>query len=301
MARLSKFLIAAAATLVVPASSALAQDAPEEGTEAPVEGTEGTGEEAMPPPDDSGMTEATPPPAVGAGQMIGPFTKETYPQELIFRPLTLPAGMIEVRPSLSFFKIVLVDDTFILLNAGVAYGVTDKIEVGLNTGLLLSPDVDWSESIGLYGAFSAIDGDKLDLAPSLSTSLDFADGADVFSGVSIGAGLRYLLSDKLFVRAGQNLLDIIVAPDAGARLNINAGIGFQATPQLAVVADLNMISLKLFGDAVGDSTFFDPFGVTLTGLFAVSNKLDAYAQISLPSIADAGDIYLVTLGANFRL
>ena len=62
-----------------------------------------------------------------------------------------------------------------------------------------------------------------------------------------------------------------------------------------------MMSIKLFGDAVPDSTFFDPFGLTLTGLYAISNKLDAYAAIQLPSLADAADLYGITVGANIRL
>jgi len=103
------------------------------------------------------------------------------------------------------------------------------------------------------------------------------------------------------VRAGNNLLNLVIAPDAGLQLNVNGGIGFQATPELAIAADLNMITLKVFGDSLGDSTFFDPFGLTLTGLYAISNKLDAYAQIVLPSIADAGDFYGLTVGANVRL
>ncbi len=187
------------------------------------------------------------------------------------------------------------------LAVGAGYGITDKIEAGLSTGLGIDPDVEWSESLGLYGAYSLHDTAKMDIAPSVSTALNFADGADVLSGFSIGAGFRYLISDKLFARAGNNLLNLGIAPEVGLQLNVNAGVGFQATPELAVAVDLNMMSIKLFGDAVPDSTFFDPFGLTLTGLYAISNKIDAYAQVLLPSIADAADFYGLSVGANIRL
>lgn len=303
MKHLSKILLTtlSLATLAAPA---LAQDAAE--GEAPAEGEAAAPAEGEAAPAEAAPAEEAP---AAAGQGIGPFTKESYPSALIDRPLTLPAGMIEVRPSLQYLNLTITDPlsgasasfSATGLGVGVGYGITDKIEAGLSTGLGIDPDVEWSESIGLYGAFSAIDTAKMDIAPSVSTELDFADGADVLSAISIGAGFRYLVSDKLFVRAGNNLLNLVIAPDAGLQLNVNGGIGFQATPELAIAADLNMISLKVFGDAVGDSTFFDPFGLTLTGLYAISNKLDAYVQIALPSIADAADIYGISVGANVRL
>ena len=296
MSGLSKVLIAATVTFAVPVSTAFAQD------DAPVvEGEAGV--EAGASVDASG--DVTVPPVEGEATMtmsagMGPFTKETYPQALIDRPLTLVKGMLEVRAALAIVKITGAD-TGIGLGVGAGYGITDQLEIGLATGIQLSPDADWSKRIGLYGKVSVIDSAKFDMAPSVGTTLNFQDGADVFTGIQVGGGVRYLLSDKLFIRAGDNFLDLQVTPDAGARINLNAGVGFQATPQLAVVADLNLISLKLFGDMQADSTFFDPFGVALTGLFAVSNKLDVYAQINFPSVADAGDLLFFNLGANIRL
>lgn len=237
--------------------------------------------------------------AMGGGQMIGPFTKESYPMELIFRPLTLVKGMIEVRGSLEILRFF--DTTSIGLALSAGYGITDKLEVGVGSGFNIDPDAGWGEFLSLYGAFSVIDQDKLDVAPSVSTSLSFVEGGDTFTGLTIGANTRFLINDKIFVRGGQDLINLNLNPETGARLNLNVGGGFQVNPNLAVTLDLALASVKLFGDAEADTTFFDPLGITLSGLYAINNKLDVYLKIALPSISDAGDYQQFSIGANFRI
>src|SRR5687768_11027711 len=42
---------------------------------------------------------------------IGPYTKANYPQEALWRPLTLPKGMIQVSPAFGYTKFGPVDAT----------------------------------------------------------------------------------------------------------------------------------------------------------------------------------------------
>jgi hypothetical protein len=233
---------------------------------------------------------------------MGPFTKESYPMELIYRPLTLTKGMIELRGSLDILRFGdPIDLTLIGLNVTAGYGITDKLEVGVGSGFRIDPDAGWGEFIGLYGRFSVIDQDKLDMAPSVSTALSFVEGGDTFSGLTIGADTRFLINDKIFVRGGQGLIGLTINPESGARLNLVVGGGFQVNQNLAVTVDLSIASIKLFGDFEPDTTFFDPLGVNIGALYAISNKLDAFVNIILPSIADAGDVQGFAVGANFRL
>jgi Calx-beta domain-containing protein len=58
-----------------------------------------------------------------------------------------------------------------IIGPPVGYGITDKLEVGAASGYSLSPDKDWSRGLGVYGAFSVMDQDKLDLGPSANVPL----------------------------------------------------------------------------------------------------------------------------------
>lgn len=312
--RILKVTLSSFLTLAV-AGSAYGQEEPvegEEGMEGGGEATEG-GEGAPAEGGEGAPAEGGDAAATGTGQMVGPFTKESYPMEVIYRPLTLTKGMIEARGALSVASLTLcfqidpmmppacASDTFIGLGVGAGYGITDKLEAGISTGFRIDPDAGWGENLGLYAAFSVIDQDKLDLAVSAGTELSFVEGGDTFSGVSISANTRFLINDKIFIRGGAGLIDLTINPESGARLNLMAGGGFQVNPNLAVMLDLGLASIKLFGDFEPDSTFFDPLGVNLTGLYAINNKLDAFVMVMLPSVADAGDFWILNAGANFRL
>src|SRR5256885_16433141 len=82
---------------------------------------------------------------LGAAQLVGPFTRDDYPQAIIDRPLTLPARMVEAEvggrfTSLRFAMPVLgvggTDDWD--GDLAVRGGVTDLIQ--LEAGTAFSPD-----------------------------------------------------------------------------------------------------------------------------------------------------------------
>ena len=92
------------------------------------------------------------PGAVGAevgARLVGPFTKDEYPQALIDRPLTLPAGMVEGELGWSFVserldpaileipgaKLTRADEW--LLDVALRVGVTDRIQVEVGTAFSL--------------------------------------------------------------------------------------------------------------------------------------------------------------------
>jgi hypothetical protein len=191
------------------------------------------------------------------------------------------------------------DDTAMGVEAG--YGITDQIEAGLSTGLGIDPEFEWSESLGLYAMYLALDQAQLDVAARVDVPLSFVDGADTFSGFVLGAPVRYLVMPQLAVYAGHGLLPIVTSDPSQVDLNLNVGVAFQAMPKLAVRLDTQPASIALSGDGNETSTYGDFIPVSLLGLYAISNKIDLVVQVAFPSLEDAGDLYAIGAGANVRL
>ena len=97
----------------------------------------------------------------GAARLVGPFTRDDYPQAVIDRPLTLPAGMVEgeiggrfvsrsFRP-FAFLPSVTdgIDDWF--LDLAVRVGITDRVQ--LEAGTAFSLDHQVRGDSGFQGAF----------------------------------------------------------------------------------------------------------------------------------------------------
>lgn len=253
---------------------------------------------------------AAPEPAASAtvSMGMGPFTKESYPEEYVNRPLTLVAGMVEGRVGLAYVRASFTDSmgmttvsdaTAMGVEAG--YGITDQIEAGLSTGLGIDPEFEWSESLGLYAMYLALDQAQLDVAARVDVPLSFVDGADTFSGFVLGAPVRYLVMPQLAVYAGHGLLPIVTSDPSQVDLNLNVGVAFQAMPKLAVRLDTQPASIALSGDGNETSTYGDFIPVSLLGLYAISNKIDLVVQVAFPSLEDAGDLYAIGAGANVRL
>lgn len=84
-------------------------------------------------------------------------------------------------------------------------------------------------------------------------------------------------------------------------ININAGVGIQATPQLAFLLDTQFVSIGAAGDGNSTTHLGDFIPVSLLGFFGINHQIDAFLNLVFPSIEDAGDFYSIQAGANIRL
>ena len=147
----------------------------------------------------------------GSARLVGPFAKEDYPQALIDRPLTLPAGMVEGELGASFvsqrfdppiIRVTGADEW--LLDVALRVGVTDRIQVEVGTAFSLDyrekarvffpPDVpefdlrpskaSWQRVVPLRLSGLVLDTETLDTAVTLTLpftahaerTLDFGRG-----------------------------------------------------------------------------------------------------------------------------
>jgi hypothetical protein len=130
----------------------------------------------------------------GPPRLVGPFTREDYPQAVIDRPLTLPAGMVEAEiggtfVSQRFGTPVLgvggADDWD--LDVDLRIGLTDRIQLGVGTAFSLDhtvrdtqgfqgvPPLDlrsnlssWQRVVPLRLSVLALDTETLDTAVTLT-------------------------------------------------------------------------------------------------------------------------------------
>jgi hypothetical protein len=148
----------------------------------------------------------------GAAQprLVGPFPKDEYPQAVIDRPLTLPAGMVEGELGATFSSIRFDDPSnFVLtgidewtMDGTLRVGVTDRIQVEAGTSFSLDytqtgdqgfqgvrNDVrpsftSWQHIVPVRLSFLALDTEALDTAVALK--VPFA--AHVTRELSFGRG-----------------------------------------------------------------------------------------------------------------
>lgn len=291
MTRFSRFLMGSLFAVLASTGVAYAQ---EEGAEAAaVEG----GEVAAEGGEAAAVEEAVEPaPEAGGGG--------AYPTDVSQRPLVLPKGMTQANLIIGHarFKVVDTSVTATSLALGATYGVADKIEASISLGMGLDPEVKFRKALGLQAGYLVKDTAKLDVAAQLTTVLSFEEGADVFSGFTLGGYTRYSLNEKMYVTGGNGLLDITTAPGMAGNLHLNAGFGYQASPKLNIELGTNLLNLGLFGDGKAATTSIaDAITVNLRALFVVSDKIDAGLWLALPDVKNAADSMVILVGGAYRI
>jgi len=314
MNRVAKVVFVAAASLAVGVGTAVADDPPAGGEEEGGEGS-GGGEEGG-----SGSADAT----GGAGDtasVSSSYTKDTWPTAYVDRPLTLPAGTIQIHAD--FFGNLGADAVFkpFGLAPDIHYGVNDKLTVGLVHGrsLCLAGEDNGCakiyDDVGLDVLYGLSHSPKMDLAAHVGVNAYSLDPLTL--GLRLGVQLKYQM-DKLGIYADPSIGIGVTERDAGNKeiFALPIWIAYQVNGNLApfVRTGLGGVSIAAATDYNGAAnldvdmagfgdTFTIPLGVG--AIYGVSNKLDLGAEFDFPGVAgsDAASTdnryFLVT--ANLRL
>jgi len=306
MTRLSKVLIAAAATMAVTGQAAFAQDA-----EPPVEGT--------PPPEDATGT----PPPDGSTPAVEQTAPGGWPSSIIDRPLVLMKGKLGAHVDLLIAHAsvtilgMTASSTSEALVLGAGYGVTDKITAGASYGFTLN-EFEIKGPLTVYGDMSLTDNGKLAVAASADLTADLGgqtfDSMGVASSsteLSIHAGLavRYKLAPKMALYTGNPYtpgpsgqhLNLGLSDGLAKSFSIPVGFAFQATPQLYAFAGTNIATILLSDPGMGNSrvvSYGDTIPFNLGGFFNVNKNIDAGASFQT-DFKGVGDFYVITVGARY--
>ena len=211
-------------TLVVPAvllssQSAYAQDEEEDDEGGGGEGVEEEEEETVDPDQ----------PAVTAG---GLYTKSTYPQSEVERPLTMTQKIFDGRIGMGFslqegntFKVWVTD-------IKLRYGVADTLEAFVTAAIaVVTPEgVSAAHTIGLGGE-AAIVYDLVDFRGTIEIQVT---EPKTFFDLVVGFPVKYRLKKNIAIIALDRFFVIHTDGDRKPDLAVGAGVVFQAAPPLAL-------------------------------------------------------------------
>ncbi len=287
MIRLSKVLIAAAATIAVPVSTAFAQD-----DAAPVEG------EAAPPTEDATGEAAAP-----AVEMAPAAVAGSWSQRIKDRPLNLLKGMIRVQGDLGILKVAGLPpippattgtdgSTNVAFNVGAGYGVSDKLEVGVGYGIQLK-EFEAKGPLTLYGLFQLKHSEKMRVSAGASLGYNLASER---LGIAAGLAFQYHLNDKMYVYMPPTHISLGFDPTTFG-INLPVGFAFQANEKINAFAETNLFDIGI--EPSGSSFIFaDRTPVTLGAFFSPSNKMDLGAAFIMPNVPDVADVFALVLTAR---
>ena len=240
-------------------------------------------------------------------KLVGPFAKDEYPQAVIDRPLTLPAGMVEGELGATFTSTRFVVPPFSSI-AGIdawdgdvtlRVGVTDRIQAEVGTSFSLDyvqrattgfqgvPLTDlrpslasWQHVVPLRLSFLALDTESLDTA--LSLTLPFT--AHASRTIAFGRGGFAVTSNS----SGRVLP--AVALEAPTRWRLTDWLWFRAGQDLFTVTTADGIAVFDFVFGLGVQPH-PSFAVTLDSSIA-RVAFDGSGHSGSRTLADFGTIAL---------
>jgi len=225
-----------------------------------------------------------------------------YPTEINNRPLTLPAGALEVNVGVNVAGFT--TDISAGMDLGVSYGIMDGLDAGLTwSGMSFAPEVAANKQIGIGIAYSVLDTDAADLAVVLGVPLDFTgDPVKVFNNIGLGADFRYTMGD-VAIHTGSNLLNFElenIAGDFGMAITLDLGIAYQASEVMNVRLDTHLVNIPVVGG--GDITSIaDATPIALTFGYELDNTMGLGLGVVIGDVQNAGDTMGVRLAFDWRM
>lgn len=225
---------------------------------------------------------------------------------MLDRPLTLSQGALEAGMRLS--RVHLEFDIFGQTNSSsatammvsAAYGITDRVEIGASTILLLDPDIDWGEVLGVRGGFLVLDTDHLAVASTIWAPVNLGDG-DALRFIGLGADTRLAVTDRFALLFGHNLLTLGIGDFGFTLLNLNIAATAQLIDMLAVRLDTSLASIAITGQTSETTTIVDAQHIGLSAILSPIDMLDVFVGLTIPDVGDVVSLYFLTFGATVRL
>lgn len=266
--------------------------------------------------------------ASGDGTAVAPVVADAsmtpgWSLSVIDRPLTVLKGKLGAMADVYIAHIsvtilgMTASDTSEGLAVGAGYGISDKLEIGGVYAFALNK-FEIKGTLTAYGAFALMHSEKLDVGASADLALNFNDsdpgsttgGTRVGATLHAGLGVRYKLAPKFALFTGTpwapgplgQHLRIGLNSGAAKTFSLPVGFGMQATPALFAYVNTTLFSLLLSDPGMGGKRFnsiADATPLTLGAFYAVNKNIDAAFTFGFPDLQNAGDAYVITIGARY--
>ncbi len=198
---------------------------------------------------------------------------------------------------------------------GAGYGLTKEATLGaeyaFTPGILSDFDSELSGGLGLWGMYQVINDGTLNVTVTGELVYDLCGTKDMAmecvgtKGLTLGAGVRYLLSPEFALFSGAPIgpgpvgqqFKISLEDMGKAFFDLPAGVMYQATPDLGLYVATNLMHINIAND---DSGFFaaDFIPVTVGGSFELDRSMSIQGELGLGDISDGVDA--LTFAVGFR-
>jgi hypothetical protein len=232
------------------------------------------------------------------------------------RPLTLPSGDWAFDFGLGVGNVPAPDDTSAGANAEMAVGLTNRVELGLRTGLRFGDDLDRGINADAYGrlfdrqTFDA-GGDVLanpelrvrgalvrhpvvELALEGRLVVPFAD--NTAAGVMFGVPMAFHLGSRVRLDLGAYVPIVFFRQDAVTALRVPFDVWIQATPRLWL-GPMTGVAFDRVGDPNGSTSVSLGFGLG----YEITRFLDFKAMFLFPTINDESRNFGAGAGLQVRI
>lgn len=203
----------------------------------------------------------------------GPFSKRSYPTELIYRPLTLPRQMIETSLSGGYWWMDEEPNTSVAW-ASLRYGITDCWRASVSTGFGATPEIKWVELVVLSTRHLAVDTSWLDFAPGLRAPVDLSDDEDahMFPGVTVDATTRLYITDSMALHLGEGLVPIGI-DNKSLSIDMNYSLIAQKPgSRFGMRMSVQALHVRVYGDVRESS--LSPDALLIGAFFSPNNRWD---------------------------
>lgn len=209
---------------------------------------------------------------------MGPFEKDEYPLAERARPLVLPDKMGEITVSPTITHAHLIDNVdYFTTGLDFEYGLADVVELGVGTGFMFAPDVDWTNELHVQVHWLAYDSKDFDFAPGVVVPFYFTDGAPF--GANIDLTSRYVIDDQFFLTFGQGAIGLVASPDFGLSINGHGAFNWQVDKPIVLFLDTTVFSLLLAPD-VDVTGLWETLNVGIGGQYTAARTVDVGARLS---------------------
>jgi hypothetical protein len=216
------------------------------------------------------------------------------PLEIINRPRTLPGGELELNGGLDLFRSP--GQTASSAPLGIAYGITNELEVRVFYSLGLNPTLTGRTPLDVRLSYTFYRDDRLSAAGQVRTGVDL--GSNNATPLRLGLNALYKVTDTFAVFTPGEQLGVGLA-GSGSRpvwIDLPVGAGLQFTPHVFGSLTTKVAHLGLANDntaVIGR----DMLRTDLAAFYSFSNRLDVGAHFDV----DLKNTDYFTIGALLRI
>ena len=206
-----------------------------------------------------------------------------YPIRVNDRPITMNAGMTQVDLQANNLK-----DAGDALSFGLAgrHSLSDQLQIDVLTDVMIKPEAQWSEELGVGASYTVHKTDTLDVSPGIFVPLNLG-GGDVINAVLVHGAVQYAVSDALAVTVGQGLISYFKLGDSSmSSANVNALFGLQLADNMNLGVMTHLARIALSGESNETTTVADGLPAGLQFTFSTDSTMDIGLNVELGDVMD---------------